>query len=211
MGCVIFTRDKNKNYGLININLESYNNFINGQINNNNNLYNNNIRIYNDRNKSRYDIENDDRNNNRNNNRNSNRNNNRNINRNNNNRNYTMSSRKNTRNNNLLNNILNNSYENNIPNNYSNRNIVENGNYFFIHTNIISNRRNLSRRRNIHHTFISPHKRKIKKHLLNDFPEIEIKDISKLEEGKKKCTICLEDFIPLIKVVAVPLLFTFFS
>ena len=224
MGCVIYNRDKNKNYGLININQESYNNFINDQINNNNNMHNNIIRIYNNRNNNinnNNNNRNDNRNINRNSNRNSNRYDNRNDNRNSNrnsNRNNNRSSRQNIRNNNyynnLLNNILNNSYVNNIHYHNSNRNIFENGSYFFIpHSNLISNRRSLSRRRNIHHTSISPQKRKInsqKKHFIKDFPEIEIKDISKLEEGKKQCTICLEDFIPFIKVVALPCCLHFF-
>ena len=43
-----------------------------------------------------------------------------------------------------------------------------------------------------------------KKHSLKDFPEFIIKDISKLEEGNRKCRICLDEFNTSIKVVSLP-------
>ena len=42
------------------------------------------------------------------------------------------------------------------------------------------------------------------KHTINNFPEIVIEDINKLEEGNKKCVICLEDFVSKEKVTALP-------
>ena len=41
-------------------------------------------------------------------------------------------------------------------------------------------------------------------HAINDFPEIEIEDLSKLEESNRHCVICLEDFKPKEKVTALP-------
>jgi len=42
------------------------------------------------------------------------------------------------------------------------------------------------------------------KHRIHNFPEIVIEDINKLEEGNKKCVICLEDFVSKEKVIALP-------
>ena len=42
-----------------------------------------------------------------------------------------------------------------------------------------------------------------------DFPEIVIEDVSKLEEGNKRCTICLEDFQSKEKVTALPCIHLF--
>ena len=37
-----------------------------------------------------------------------------------------------------------------------------------------------------------------------DFPEIVLEDINKLEDGNKRCMICLEDFQSKEKVTALP-------
>ena len=233
MGCVIFDKEKNKNYGLINMNQNNIN--LNNPANNNFiysrnislNNRNNNININNNRNNNRY---NNNRlhtiNNRRNNRQNTNNNNNINNNRSNSRTHTRNSDRINTENNrrnnrnNILNDILNYSFENNSNrnNNENNsRNIIENGNEYFIPAfrqthSIINNNRSRLFRRNINgSTEPRPRKRcsSFKKNLLKNIPEITIKDFTKLEEGKKRCMICLEDFIPKIKVKVLPCLHFF--
>ena len=41
-------------------------------------------------------------------------------------------------------------------------------------------------------------------HAINNLPEITIEDVNKLEEGNKKCVICLEEFKSKEKVTALP-------
>ena len=132
--------------------------------------------------------------------------------------NYSFESNSNR--NNILNDILNYSFEsnNNRNNNGNNsRNKIENGNEYFIPAfrqahSIVNNNRSRLFRRNVNGS-VEPRPRKIassfKKNLLKNIPEIIIKDFTKLEEGKKSCIICFEDFNPKIKVKALPCLHFF--
>ena len=85
---------------------------------------------------------------------------------------------------------------NNWKNNNNNRNIE-----------LFNPRLNISRARV--HIFVTSNRhnhrnRNHGKHTINNFPEIVIGDINKLEEGNKKCVICLEDFVSKEKVTALP-------
>ena len=234
MGCVLFDRQNNHNYGLITVNQNDYNRFLNEQTNNlftydrNINRNNNNNNTYNENNNNRnhYDTNHNHRNNNRNYNninfRINRHNNNRNASRNNNNRNNRNRSYGS-----LTNNEHNYSFENNIHNNRNNRNIntshsrnniIENGSYFFIpslrnnDSNLNSNNRRRRRLNFLRHSIEPRVKRgsdSNKKHPLQNFNEIIIKDLTKLEEGKKKCTICLENFKSNIKIISLPCLHFF--
>ena len=46
-------------------------------------------------------------------------------------------------------------------------------------------------------------------HLIDDFCEVKIKNISKLEESNKKCAICLEKFNSKVKVIILPCIHIF--
>ena len=61
-----------------------------------------------------------------------------------------------------------------------------------------------------HINLFGTHSRK-NEHSIKDFNEIEIEDVSKLEEGNKSCVICLEEFVSKEKVVALPCIHFFHS
>ena len=93
--------------------------------------------------------------------------------------------------NNNINNIRSLSNMNNRRNNIRSNNI---------YNNINNNRYN----NNVHENLNIKRFNSQRKHKINDFTQITIENINKLEEGNRYCSICLEDFKIREKVAVLP-------
>ena len=107
----------------------------------------------------------------------------------------SMNNNTNQRNNNIINRNLN---ERNYRNNYNRNSYNKNINYISSVSSdledIIDNRNiNINELRNMRDRFFSLNLG-LDDDTINNYPISKIKDINKLSEDKKRCTICLEDF-----------------